>query len=419
VPELRASNRQTRGFGERAAVNFVMQGSTADIMRRVDGDTRVLALGGRSVLPGIVDAHTHIFNDAWRIGLDLHGAQALALENGITTLGNLFVTPDFLDEMRRFEADGHLRLRTSLYLSVTDPCGNSLAGDWWQAHPPTRRFGERLRIGGIKMTIDGGVCGSPAVSVEFEPGSGLGDLHMDTGQLEAILAEAEQLGHQGVIHAIGDRAVATAQDAIEAVLEGRTNHLRHRIDHNLLVPEALIARYAEIGIQPVVFGHLAPGVLQRSSTCPAADRNAFYQAYEGNTRMLLERLPAQRVAWHGDDPWIGPVSPFRELYNMVTRIRRFSDGSECSPPDWMLDTRITVEQGLRMMTVNAAHALFRETEVGSLAPGKLADLIVLSADPLSIEPEALWDVEVALTMIGGETVYCRPGHSLCHALASD
>ena len=62
-----------------------------------------------------------------------------------------------------------------------------------------------------------------------------------------------------------------------------------------------------------------------------------------------------------------------------------------------------------MMTINAAYLLFREDEVGSLEPGKLADLIVLSANPLEVELDELKDIEVWMTMVGGETEYCAQG----------
>jgi hypothetical protein len=73
---------------------------------------------------------------------------------------------------------------------------------------------------------------------------------------------------------------------------------------------------------------------------------------------------------------------------------------------WQLKTRITLEEGLRMMTRSSAYALFREDDVGSLEPGKLADLVVVTHNPLGVAPEDLWDVEVTMTVIGGEVVFC-------------
>ena len=387
-------------------------GSRSELMPLAGPRTRVIDLGGRTILPGIVDAHTHVFNDAEQhLNLDLAGAQTLALENGITTLGDPFITEEFLAQMRAFDAAGDLRIRTSLYLIHTDNCGVEHAGTWWTAYPPTRAAGERLRIGGIKLFADGGTCGWPAVSVEFDPRGGLGDLYLTADDIAPVVAIAEATGHQVVIHAIGDRAVAAAQDGIERALGGRPNTRRHRIDHNSVVPPDLLPRYAAIGIHPVLFGWSSFG------TCGAPAPPDFYQAYNGDTRALLDSLRGLHVAWQGDDPWVGPISPFAELHNMVTRVSHFDDGTECPAPDWQLHTRITAVEGLRMMTWNSAFALFREAEVGSLEPGKFADLIVVSADPLVVEPAALWSIQVLVTMVGGEVVFCRTGYgSLCPRL---
>ena len=383
-------------------------GSDEQLLELADPSTALVDLRGATVLPGIVDAHTHLFNDAYRLDLDLLGGQRLALKNGITTLANLFSDPSFVPQMQDLAASGDLRIRTSLYLIYTNNCGIP-QGDWWKDHPPTRARGERLRIGGIKVFADGGTCGEPAVSVEFVEGSGLGDLFLTGEEIALAVEEAEVTGHQVVIHAIGDRAVRAAQDGIAAGLGGRPNTLRHRIDHNVVVSADLIPRYAEIGIQPVLFGYLSSGVIQPGpGTCEPAPRNAFYSAFEGNTRMLLDELPDQRVAWHGDDPWAGPVSPFRELYSMVTRVRR-GETFFCPPLPWRLQTPLAAAEGPTMMTANSAYALFREDEVGMLRPGMLADLIVVSANPLTVAPEDLWDIEVWMTMIGGQVEFCREG----------
>jgi hypothetical protein len=132
--------------------------------------------------------------------------------------------------------------------------------------------------------------------------------------------------------------------------------------------------------------------------------------YEWPWRDLLDANPDLHVAWHGDFPWVGPINPFLHLFNLVTRQALREDGSICEPPPWQLSQTITVEEALPMMTSGSAFALFRETEVGSLEPGKLADLIVISANPFSIDVDELKDIEVRMTMIGGEVLFCAPGH---------
>jgi hypothetical protein len=379
----------------------------------IGGDVEILALGGpaatrvdlqgATLMPGFVDAHSHLFNDAaGQMELSLAEAQELALENGITTLGDLFVDERFLREMRAFDADGALRIRTSLYLIRTDNCGRE-QGDWWQEYPPTDEPGEMLRIGGIKIFTDGGTCGKVALSYELTPGEGLGDLFFEQQELDELVAAAQNAGRQAAIHAIGDRAVEQAQNAIAAALGGGPNLLRHRIEHNSVVRPELLPRYGEIGIVPVVFG-LYPTCEAFGPPPPEA-----YRSWEWPYRALLDANPGLPVAWHGDDPYFGRVRPLDDLYSLLTRNGVDSDGAICPAADWQNAHVLRADEALPMMTINAAYALFREQEVGSLEPGKYADLIVLSDNPIAVGAEAIPELEVWMTMVGGRTAHCAAG----------
>jgi predicted amidohydrolase YtcJ len=107
-----------------------------------------------------------------------------------------------------------------------------------------------------------------------------------------------------------------------------------------------------------------------------------------------------------------PGSPIRLLY----RATRAGLPGERPAPAWMLDQALTVEQAMRLMTSNAAYATFEEDSRGSLAPGKLADLVILSSNPFAVSLEELLDVEVLATMVGGRFEWCKPGYEwLCVA----
>ncbi|HUV73445.1 MAG TPA: amidohydrolase family protein, partial [Anaerolineae bacterium] len=107
-----------------------------------------------------------------------------------------------------------------------------------------------------------------------------------------------------------------------------------------------------------------------------------------------------------------PLDPLIDLYGFVTRRDIAEDGSICEPPDWLAANTITVDEALRLMTMGSAYALFRDEEVGSIAPEKLADLILLSENPVTVNPDRIKDVEVLMTMISGRVEYCARGHEI-------
>lgn len=383
-------------------------GSNEDVLAQQHAETILLDLDGRTVMPGFVDAHTHLFNDAEQsFDMSLAEVQQVALENGITTIGDMYVDERFFKEIETF-APG-LRLRTSLYLVMTDNCGEVLS-DWYEEHPITRNPGEMLRIGGVKIFSDGGTCERPALSYELTPGEGLGDLFHTQAALNEMVLAAQSAGYQVAIHAIGDRAVEQAQNAIAFALDGQPNSYRHRIEHNSVIRPDLLPRYGEIGILPVVFG-LYP-VCNPFGPPPPPE----YQAWEWPYRALLDANPGLPVAWHGDDPFFGRIRPLDDLYSLITRADVDVEGNVCPAPDWHQAHAITIEEALRLMTINAAYALFRDEEVGSLEVGKYADLILVSNNPLTASPESLLEMDVLLTMVGGRVEVCSLSETICERL---
>ena len=381
-------------------------GSDDEIVALATESSNIIDLRGRTLIPGFVDAHTHVFNDRRRMDLSLDEAQHLALSNGITTLANLFVQEGFLREMQDFAEIGFLRVRTSLYLTATDNCGR-VQGDWYKDYPPTRVRGEMLRIGGVKIFTDGGTCGEPAFSFEIEPGSGKGDLFFTQDRLNQLVADVQEAGYQAAIHAVGDRAVVQTLNAIEHALAGEPNTYRHRMEHASVVSPEHRARFGELGVTPVYFGQSFSCGVTFGLGVPPPYRD-WDQPY-GSMRELNAGTP---FAWSSDVPY-GSENSLVHLLGFVTRMD-FQQGETCPPYDWYRDDALSIEEALSIMTIETAYALHRDEEVGSLAPGKLADLIVLSGNPLIAEPERLADLEVLLTMVGGLIEYCEPSNAdLC------
>lgn len=373
-------------------------GAEAEALARLNPDTVRVDLAGRTVMPGFVDAHTHVLNDARAMGKSLDQAQFLALQYGITTLGDLYVDQRFLWQIQDFAQQGQLRVRTSLYLVYNDPCGRAL-GAWYKNHPPTRTAGEMLRIGGVKIFIDGGACGHVALSFEHD-NQHLGDLWLTQAALNQAVAEAQAAGYQVAMHAIGDRAVAQAQTAVAEALNGQPNVYRHRLEHVSVLRPEQVARFGELGLLPVVPGQY-PSCTPFGPPLPEV-----YGGWEWPWRDLRAQNPTLPIAWHSDYPYWS-INPFVHLYGFVTRKDVYQHYT-CSPKEWLKDDVLSVEQALVIMTRGSAFALFREEEVGSLRAGKFADVIVLSANPLTVPAEALPRITVLATLVGGRIEYCAP-----------
>jgi len=388
-------------------------GSDEDVLALAGPQTQLIDLQGRALMPGFVDAHTHMYESPDQYGTDLEGVQDIALTHGITTLGDMGGTPDLLERIGALDQQGKLRVRTSLYMLYNTNCGD-IVGDWYREHTPTRVPGEMLRIAGVKVFADGGSCNAPAVSFQYPNNVGQGDLYFTQEEMDRVVAGVHADGYQVAIHAIGDRAIEQVQDAIAAALDGQPNTMRHRVEHNAVLRPDLMPRYSEIGIVPLIFGEypicFRPGVSSEYKYAIPVE----YQTWEWPWRELLDANPGLPVAWHGDDPPMPPLDPLTDLWGFVTRRSIAEDGSICDQPDWFEANAITAEEALRLMTMGSAYALFRDEEVGSLKPGKLADLIVLSENPVTVDPDRIKDIKVLMTMVGGSVQYCASGfETLC------
>jgi hypothetical protein len=194
---------------------------------------------------------------------------------------------------------------------------------------------------------------------------------------------------------------------MQRVIDDSGNPLRHRIEHNAVLRPDMRHRYDEAGAVVTIFGAFATcaflGLDERFRFITPEE----FQRWEWPWRDVLDLNPATHFGWHGDFPVFADSSPLGSLYGFVTRRQILADGTVCEPEPFMAEQAISVEEALRLMTIGAAYALDRDTEIGSLTPGKLGDLVVLSADPTATQhPEELRDLSVELTVLDGQAVFC-------------
>ena len=395
-----------------SANRILAVGTEEEVSPYIFDKTQIIDLKGRTLMPGFVDAHSHLFDDAIIHGKDAMANQQAAIENGITSAADLFVDEGVLNGLREFSDSGQLRIRLSAYLILTNNCG-AVTGDWWKNYKPGEKLGERLEIGGIKIFTDGGSCGAPAMSVDY-PGGGTGDLFFRQNELNTLVADAQASGFQVAVHAAGDRALEQAQNAIANALKGTQNTLHHRIDHNSTIRPDLINRYSEIGIVPVVFGSYPTCIRTTGETRFKYILPDEFGEWDWPWRALLDANPGIKTAWHSDFPAF-EMNTSIHMWSLVTRKAFAEDGSICEPPDWLAAGALDIKEVLPIMTINSAYALNKDAELGSLESGKLADMIILSDDPMAIVPDELKDIKVLMTMINGKVEYCAED-SICPLL---
>ena len=380
---------------------IVAVGEEAEILRYVGTGTTVIDLEGAVLMPGIVDAHGHWISDHHLAGIGDPGDAALAAAaSGVTTMYDTFIKADDLADLLALDRAGRLPIRVTAYFPV-----NFLTrfyGIWFDQYPQGEMLSDHVRAGGAKFFID---PTDPDTMLLSEPHSDrpgfYGEVAITQEDLTALVGQLTDAGRQVVIHTGGDGAHDLVLNAYEAALDGGPNLLRHRIEHVAVVRDDQIERMARLGVLASIqtswytadwIGHRLWGSFEQ-------DLGPDRIGWAGRWRDLLDG--GVTVIGGTDTPWTPAVS-IGGWAEAVTR--RGLGGGEPAP--WMLAQRITIEEALYLTTAAAAYGGFEEDVKGTLEPGKLADVIVLSANPLQIPSDDLFDLEVLATLVGGETVYC-------------
>lgn len=257
-------------------------------------------------------------------------------------------------------------------------------------------FGDEwLRLGATKIFADGSLVGRTAAMNDPYSGSDqTGYLQADAADLQAMIIAAHRSGWQVATHAIGDRAIDVVLDAYEQALSQYPRRdPRHRIEHFAVVRPRQLARAAALGVIAVPQGRFASELGDGMLAAVGQDRHAWLY----RLRSLLE---AGMVLPGSSDRPVVAGAPLLGIADMVNR--RTSSGAPFNP-----DEAITAGQALRAWTWGSAYASRQEHVKGSVAPGMLADLVVLSEDPTAVSPERIAGLEVLATIVGGELCHGR------------
>jgi predicted amidohydrolase YtcJ len=254
---------------------------------------------------------------------------------------------------------------------------------------------EHLRVGPIKIFVDGGFTGPAAYTKEpyKDESEYRGKLSIEPAELTRIVSELNAAGWQTGIHAIGDAAIELTVDELAAALDEnpRVDH-RHYLNHFTVMPSSeTMKKMAEYGI----------GITQQPNfTYTLEGRYVDYldgDRVEHNNPLRTPMNHGVHVAISSD---ILPIGPMVGIYAAVTR-------KGLSGRVFAADEALTVMEALQAYTLYGAYLSFEEGRKGSIEPGKLADMIVLDQDILTIDPAHIMDINIEQTWLGGKLVYER------------
>jgi predicted amidohydrolase YtcJ len=266
-----------------------------------------------------------------------------------------------------------------------------------------RAFGSPwLRIGAVKGYADGSLGSTTAFF--FEPYTDapntrglLADEMQPLDQMRARLIGADKAGLQLCIHAIGDAAISAVLDLFTDVVKANGERDRRlRIEHAQHIAPKDFDRFAALKIVASVQPYQAIDDGRWAGRRIGPERVKTTYAF----RTLLDK--GVRLAL-GTDWTVAPLNPMLTLYAATTRATL--DGK--NPNGWVPEQKITIQDAMTAYTSGSAYAEFQEQAKGTIARGKLADLVILSDDVFSIPPAAIKDVKVVTTMVGGKVVYQR------------
>jgi hypothetical protein len=323
----------------------------------------------------------HVFDRELR-GRLLDACLGLLAEAGVTSVQDNTWVPTTVWTLNEYRRAGRLTCRFTCWAYGHDRWLRPLMG-------LARYDRSWVRRGPWKYLMDGTFSTHTAWLLEPYAGEpeNIGTPNGSPADLLRIVRQAVRLRRQVAFHAIGDRMIRAILDAVAAVRAGRpeVGRLRLRLEHAQIFDPADIPRLAELGVL-VAAQPTALGSPEKDAAILGAGRAA--RAYPFRT--LLDS--GARLSFGSDFPGEIEYRPLEAIHRAVNR-----PGPE----------RITAGEALACYTRESAFAEFMEADKGVLAPGRLADLVVLSEDPTAVSPERIRDIRVLRTIVGGRTVFER------------
>jgi predicted amidohydrolase YtcJ len=350
------------------------------------------------------ETSSHLVTKLWPLYSDEDRLEAIrlegrrCLEEGVTTVHDIVRSPEEIKAYQKLLARGELPIRVRLLVRVWE---SRIELDHLLSLGIQSNFGDGwLKIAGVKMSVGGGMSGSNAALYEpySDESENSGVIRIPYPDLVSLISRANEGGLQCAVHAMGDRDLEMVMDAFEEALGTVLERgLRHRVEHAgdwFFTPERR-RRFRGLGLiaMPNInfIGSFGDGV--NVTLGPVRSQEDAFPL-----RSMLEE--GMLLVSGSDGPNLEPAAPLRDMGTAT--LRRTERGIMVNPSE-----AIPVMEALRMFTINASYLEFEEGIKGSIEAGKLADLVILSEDPLTVAPERLREIKVDATIIDGKIAYTR------------
>ena len=364
-----------------------------EVIRDPRGEpTGALTEGAQSLVSKLIPSLTHEERlNALRSGMKL------AASLGITSIQNASGSPAEFSLYEELLNNDELTLRSSTAFSVgehttdEDIAAYKEIRDRFSGHPV-------LQAGAVKFMIDGVIESHTAAMIEsYSNKQSTGSLSLPLARYRELIALFDHLGFQIYTHAIGDLAVREALNAYEnAINVNATSGRRHRVEHIETVTPDDIPRFAALGVLPSMEPiHAEPGTVSVWAEAVGESRLPYSFAWAD----LLKTNAT--LVFSSDWPACVSLDPIYGLHVAVTRCT--PDGNPAG--GWIPGQKISIQDALTAYTAAGAFSSFEENVKGRIAPGYLADIIVLSQDLFSIDPLDTHKTKVVLTVFDGRIVF--------------
>lgn len=342
----------------------------------------------------MVELQDMSLKDTWRL---MQSAATEYAARGVTTAQSGGVSRELARGLSLFSKAGVIPQRLVLFPFETE-FGETLLNGEYQ---PGNYNSDRLVMGAVKLVADGSIQGYTGYLSQPYHTPYQGDANyrgypsIPRDKLFSRVAALHKAGYQIAIHGNGDESIEDILDAFEAAQrEHPVADPRMILIHAQMAREDQVARMKALGVTPSFFS---------AHTWYWGDRHRDIFLGPERAALISPARWAQqnglRFSSHLDTP-VTPMLPLQAVWSMVQRITR---GGDVLGPQ----QRIGVMDALRAVTIDAAWQVFQEDNRGSLEPGKYADLVILSGNPVA-DPMGLRELEVEQTVIGGATVYRKP-----------